>query len=136
MPAGAPIGSGLGIQNPNNLRIIKDQATVPVIVDGEFEKAEQAFRAAILLDPDDPAQHNNLGLAIGRQGRYQEALAQFRLVGTEQAALNNLGYLYYLNGEHARAIEQFERSLQLGGGDRLTVVKNLQAAQAALDRER
>ncbi len=26
MPLGAPIGSGLGIQNPNNIRIIKEQA--------------------------------------------------------------------------------------------------------------
>ena len=33
MPLGAPIGSGLGIQNPNNIRIIRDQARVPVIVD-------------------------------------------------------------------------------------------------------
>src|SRR5690606_39065641 len=33
MPLGAPIGSGLGIQNPNNLSIIKEQARVPVIVD-------------------------------------------------------------------------------------------------------
>jgi thiazole synthase len=33
MPLGAPIGSGLGIQNPNNIRIIKAQARVPVIVD-------------------------------------------------------------------------------------------------------
>lgn len=33
MPLGAPIGSGLGIQNANNIRIIKDAAGVPVIVD-------------------------------------------------------------------------------------------------------
>jgi thiazole synthase len=33
MPLGAPIGSGLGIQNPNNLRIIREFARVPVIVD-------------------------------------------------------------------------------------------------------
>jgi thiazole synthase len=33
MPLGAPIGSGLGIQNPNNIRLIKAQAKVPVIVD-------------------------------------------------------------------------------------------------------
>src|SRR6187402_2628666 len=32
MPLGAPIGSGLGIQNPNNLSIIREQARVPVIV--------------------------------------------------------------------------------------------------------
>lgn len=33
MPLGAPIGSGLGIQNPYNLMIILEQAKVPVIVD-------------------------------------------------------------------------------------------------------
>ena len=33
MPLAAPIGSGLGIRNPYNLRIIIEQAKVPVIVD-------------------------------------------------------------------------------------------------------
>lgn len=33
MPAGAPIGSGQGILNPLNLRLIIEQATVPIIVD-------------------------------------------------------------------------------------------------------
>ena len=33
MPLGAPIGSGAGIRNPWNIRIILEQATVPVIVD-------------------------------------------------------------------------------------------------------
>src|SRR6187399_2880665 len=30
MPLGAPIGSGLGLQNPNNLLIIREQSRVPV----------------------------------------------------------------------------------------------------------
>ncbi|HEX7232474.1 MAG TPA: thiazole synthase, partial [Candidatus Binatia bacterium] len=33
MPLAAPIGSGLGIRNPYNIRIILEQAKVPVIVD-------------------------------------------------------------------------------------------------------
>jgi thiazole synthase len=33
MPLGAPIGSGQGILNPNNIRIILEQARVPIIVD-------------------------------------------------------------------------------------------------------
>jgi thiazole synthase len=33
MPLGAPIGSGLGIQNANNIRIIREFARVPLIVD-------------------------------------------------------------------------------------------------------
>ena len=33
MPAGSPIGSGQGILNPNNIRIILERARVPVVVD-------------------------------------------------------------------------------------------------------
>jgi thiazole synthase len=33
MPLGAPIGSGLGIRNPYNIKIILESVTVPVIVD-------------------------------------------------------------------------------------------------------
>jgi thiazole synthase len=42
MPLGAPIGSGLGIQNPNNLLIIKERAGVPVIVDAGVGTASDA----------------------------------------------------------------------------------------------
>src|SRR5213592_3826067 len=42
MPLGAPIGSGLGIQNANNIRIIKEQARVPVIVDAGVGTASDA----------------------------------------------------------------------------------------------
>ena len=42
MPLGAPIGSGLGIQNPNNIRIIREQARVPVIVDAGVGTASDA----------------------------------------------------------------------------------------------
>jgi thiazole synthase len=42
MPLGAPIGSGLGLQNPNNLLLIKEQARVPVIVDAGVGTASDA----------------------------------------------------------------------------------------------
>ena len=42
MPLGAPIGSGLGIQNPNNFVIIKEWANVPVIVDAGVGTASDA----------------------------------------------------------------------------------------------
>jgi thiazole synthase len=42
MPLGAPIGSGLGIQNPNNLRIIREFVRVPVIVDAGVGTASDA----------------------------------------------------------------------------------------------
>jgi len=42
MPLAAPIGSGLGVRNPYNIRIILDQATVPVIVDAGVGTASDA----------------------------------------------------------------------------------------------
>lgn len=42
MPLGAPIGSGLGIQNPVNIRLIIEQTRVPVIVDAGVGTASDA----------------------------------------------------------------------------------------------
>jgi len=42
MPLGAPIGSGLGIQNKINIKLIKEQSSVPVIVDAGVGTASDA----------------------------------------------------------------------------------------------
>ena len=42
MPLGAPIGSGLGIQNVNNIRIIREFSRIPVIVDAGVGTASDA----------------------------------------------------------------------------------------------
>lgn len=42
MPLGAPIGSGLGIRNPHNIRLIKETVKVPVIVDAGVGTASDA----------------------------------------------------------------------------------------------
>jgi thiazole synthase len=42
MPLAAPIGSGMGIRNPYNLRIIREQVSVPVIVDAGVGTASDA----------------------------------------------------------------------------------------------
>jgi thiazole synthase len=76
MPLGAPIGSGLGIQNPNNIRIIKDQARVPVIVDAGVGTASDAaiamelgadgvlMNTAIALATDPVAMASAMKLAV------------------------------------------------------------------------
>src|SRR5438094_8445832 len=80
MPLGAPIGSGLGIQNPNNIRIIKEQARVPVIVDAGVGTASDATFAmelgadgvllntavALAQDPIAMARAMKLGVEAGR----------------------------------------------------------------------
>jgi thiazole synthase len=76
MPLGAPIGSGLGIQNPNNIRIIKEQARVPVIVDAGVGTASDAtiamelgadgvlMNTAIALAQDPVAMAHAMRLAV------------------------------------------------------------------------
>ncbi len=45
MPAGSPIGSGMGIRNPYNLAIIREQVGIPVILDAGVGTASDAARA-------------------------------------------------------------------------------------------
>jgi thiazole synthase len=80
MPLGAPIGSGLGIQNVNNIRIIREFARVPVIVDAGVGTASDASLAmelgadGVLMntaiagaqDPVAMAEAMKLGVRAGR----------------------------------------------------------------------
>ena len=45
MPAGAPIGSGLGIRNPHNIALIREAVTVPVVLDAGIGTASDAALA-------------------------------------------------------------------------------------------
>lgn len=45
MPAGSPIGSGLGINNPHHIRLIRDTVHVPVILDAGIGTASDAALA-------------------------------------------------------------------------------------------
>src|ERR671916_485582 len=45
MPLGSPIGSGQGLLNPYNLRLIRERATVPVILDAGVGTASDAALA-------------------------------------------------------------------------------------------
>ncbi len=80
MPLGAPIGSGLGIRNPTNIRIILQSVSVPVIVDAGVGTASDAAVAmelgctAVLMntgiagakDPIKMARAMRLGVEGGR----------------------------------------------------------------------
>ena len=103
MPLGAPIGSGLGIQNPNNMLIIREQARVPVIVDAGVGTASDAaiamelgadgvlMNTAIALAADPIAMATAMKLAVqagrlayraGRIGRKPYASASSPVTGT------------------------------------------------------
>jgi thiazole synthase len=63
MPLGAPIGSGLGLRNPYNIRIILESAKVPVIVDAGVGTASDA---AIAMELGCAAVLINTGIAGAR----------------------------------------------------------------------
>ena len=63
MPLAAPIGSGLGIRNPYNLRIILETVKVPVIVDAGVGTASDA---AFALELGCQAVLMNTGIAEAR----------------------------------------------------------------------
>jgi thiazole synthase len=63
MPLGAPIGSGMGIRNPANLRIIVEQAGVPVIVDAGVGTASDA---AIAMELGADGVLMNTGIAAAK----------------------------------------------------------------------
>ncbi|MDQ2663312.1 MAG: thiazole synthase [Candidatus Eremiobacteraeota bacterium] len=75
MPLAAPIGSGLGVCNPYSIRIIKERAGVPVIVDAGVGTASDAaiameigvdgllMNTGIALSPDPVGMANAMRLA-------------------------------------------------------------------------
>ena len=106
MPLGAPIGSGLGIQNPNNILIIREQSRVPVIVDAGVGTASDAaiamelgadgvlMNTAIALASDPVSMATAMKLAVqagrlaykaGRIARRSHASASSPTAGTVAA---------------------------------------------------
>lgn len=103
MPMGAPIGSGLGIRNPYNIRIILETAKIPVIVDAGVGTASDASIAmemgcdAVLMntgiygakDPVKMANAMRLAVEAGRLA-YEAGRIPKRLYATASSPLEGL----------------------------------------------
>jgi thiazole synthase len=103
MPLAAPIGSGLGIRNPANLRIILETVEVPVIVDAGVGTASDAAEAlelgcvAVLMnsaiagakDPVRMARAMRLGVEAGRLA-YEAGRIARRLYANASSPLDGL----------------------------------------------
>ncbi len=103
MPLAAPIGSGLGIRNPYNIRIILEQAKVPVIVDAGVGTASDAAVAmelgcdAVLMntaiagaaDPMKMARAMRLAVEAGRLA-YESGRIHRKLYATASSPLEGL----------------------------------------------
>jgi thiazole synthase len=77
MPLAAPIGSGMGIRNPHNIRMILEHVEVPVIVDAGVGTASDA---AVAMELGCTAVLMNTAIAEARQ---PERMARAMKIGIE-----------------------------------------------------
>jgi len=85
MPLGAPIGSGLGIQNPANIRILREMiTTVPLIVDAGVGTASDA---AIAMELGADAVLMNTGIAGAQDPILMAQAMQHAVIAGRQAYL-------------------------------------------------
>ena len=103
-------------------------------VRGQLALAAEAYAASIALDPRQLAARNAQAVLDARQGRLEQAatalLALVRDFPEAAQPLNNLGYVYYLQGELAQASSMLEQAMACDGGTALAR-NNLQLVQAA-----
>jgi thiazole synthase len=85
MPLGAPIGSGLGIQNPANIRILREMITsVPLIVDAGVGTASDA---TIAMELGADAVLMNTGIAGAQDPILMAQAMQHAVIAGRQAYL-------------------------------------------------
>ena len=112
MPLGSPSGSGMGINNPYNLRLIVEQASVPVILDAGIGTASDATLAmemgceGVLLassvsraeDPAGMARAMRLAVEAGYEARRAGRIPR-RLYGEASSPLEGMPELEPLPAE-------------------------------------
>ncbi|MGK5080387.1 LytR C-terminal domain-containing protein [Janthinobacterium sp. HLX7-2] len=101
---------------------------------GQLQLAAEAYAVSIALDPRQLGARNAQAVLDARLGRLEQAASALRELVSEypQAAqpMNNLGYVYYLQGELAQASSMLEQAVARDGGRQLAR-NNLQLVQAA-----
>ncbi|MHA3055858.1 type IV pilus biogenesis/stability protein PilW [Acinetobacter sp. ANC 4633] len=92
-------------------------------------KAEEYFKRAISIDPQDAQTRNNYGRYLFQLGRYNDALEQLKLAGStlgyEQRgmALENLGLTYLKLGDVSNAEKTFRQVLQVNRNSTVSMLE-------------
>ena len=78
---------------------------------GQMNKSESALAKAVAMSPHEDRYRINLGLVLGQQKRYDEALKHFRLAGSEADAQFNLAFVLTTQDDPARAKLCFQKAI-------------------------
>jgi len=109
-----------------------------LLLEGDLTAAEQELARALELDPTFRRARMNRGLVLGKLGRDDEALAEFRLAGSEEDALYNLAVVQADRGRYADAARSLEQALRRNpdfadAREQLRQIARLAAAQEAAE---
>jgi tetratricopeptide (TPR) repeat protein len=77
----------------------------------EWTEAEKYFRQTVELNPQHQCAWINLGLTLGFEQRYPEAMDAFHKVQGAAEAECNIGFIYFTQGKHAEAKAAYYRAL-------------------------
>jgi Tfp pilus assembly protein PilF len=83
---------------------------------GEYEKAVEAYKRAIEINPDSAEAYYHLGMAYSSLGKYKDAVEAYsrsiKIRPDYAAAHYNLGHAYSNLNQHDKAIKAFRHSIQ------------------------
>ena len=92
-------------------------ASIEALYDWDWAQAENDYRTAIKLNPENATAHHWYALALAYQGRLAESLTEIKraqsLDPLSLAINSNLGRILYFNRKYDQAIQQLKYTLQL-----------------------
>ncbi len=98
---------------------------------GQTEKALEAFKTAILLDPSKPEAYKNLAYAYIRMNNADEAIAAYqnllKVAPDDEEAMVSLGNLYYNKKEYQKAIDILQKVVEMDP-DNVDAIANIALA--------
>jgi len=101
-------------RNPRNGQQFNDLGYC-YFLQGQMNRAESALLKATQLEPKNPRFQNNYAMVLAHLGRVDEALARFRMAGSEADAQYNLAFVYASLEKIDEAKLCFRRALAADG---------------------
>jgi len=123
--------SALDLHHGNGADEIYNNLGVVHIARKQYGLAIDSFRRALKNGGVSARTYNNLGLALTRLGRLNEALESFKYAGGEAKAYNNLGYVLLTDDKPAKAVSYFEKAIELSPSYYVKAADNLKRARMA-----
>lgn len=107
---------------------------------GNFQEAYDRYQEALVLEPDNHRIHYNIGRALHKQGKHQEAASEFQLSmlskdrKLQSRTMYNIGNCAYRQGGLDQAVQAYTMSLLLNPND-LQAKQNLELALKKKDQQ-